>query len=137
MDLDQMRGFLETAREKSFTRAAEKLFLTQPAVSLQVKALEEENYSASFLKKHYEDKWRAEIGFELQMHEALRELFDSLSDEKLEELFDLAVEERIDELMVKYQDTDRPSEFVKELLKNERMLSALEKFLNYDLLAKT
>ena len=35
-------GFLETAREKSFTRAAEKLFLTQPAVSLQVKALEEE-----------------------------------------------------------------------------------------------
>ena len=41
MDLDQLRGFLETAREKSFTRAAEKLFLTQPAVSLQVKALEE------------------------------------------------------------------------------------------------
>jgi flavin-dependent dehydrogenase len=102
-----------------------------------VKALEEENYSASFLKKHYEDKWRAEIGFELQVHEALRELFDSLSDEELEELFDLAVEERIDELMVKYQDTDRPSEFVKELLKNERMLSTLEKFLNYDVLAKT
>jgi DNA-binding transcriptional LysR family regulator len=42
MDLDQMRGFLETAREKSFTRAAAKLFLTQPAVSLQVKALETE-----------------------------------------------------------------------------------------------
>lgn len=42
MDLDQIRGFLETAREKSFTKAAEKLFLTQPAVSLQVKALENE-----------------------------------------------------------------------------------------------
>ncbi|MDA0747761.1 MAG: LysR family transcriptional regulator [bacterium] len=42
MDLSQLRGFLETAREKSFTRAAEKLFLTQPAVSLQIKALEEE-----------------------------------------------------------------------------------------------
>lgn len=42
MDLDQMRGFLETAREKSFTKAAAKLFLTQPAVSLQVKALETE-----------------------------------------------------------------------------------------------
>ena len=37
-----MRGFLETARERSFTKAAEKLFLTQPAVSLQVKALEEQ-----------------------------------------------------------------------------------------------
>jgi geranylgeranyl reductase family protein len=100
-----------------------------------VKALEEENYSQSFLKKHYEDRWRAEIGLELQMHEALRELFDSLSDEELEEFFDLAIEERIDELMVKYQDTDKPSEFVKELLKNERMLSAMEKFLNYDVLA--
>ena len=42
MDIDQMRGFLETAREKSFTKAAGKLFLTQPAVSLQVKALETE-----------------------------------------------------------------------------------------------
>jgi DNA-binding transcriptional LysR family regulator len=42
VELDQLRGFLETARERSFTRAAEKLFLTQPAVSLQVKALEEE-----------------------------------------------------------------------------------------------
>ena len=42
MDLDQLRGFLETARQKSFTRAAERLFLTQPAISLQVKALETE-----------------------------------------------------------------------------------------------
>ncbi len=42
MDLDQLRGFFETARHKSFTRAAEKLFLTQPAISLQVKALETE-----------------------------------------------------------------------------------------------
>jgi geranylgeranyl reductase family protein len=101
-----------------------------------VKALEEENYSAPFLRKHYEDRWRAEIGFELQVHESLRELFDSLSDEELEELFDLAIEERIDELMGKYQDTDKPSEFVKELLKNERMLTAVEKFLNYDVLAR-
>ena len=42
LDLDQLRGFFETAREKSFTRAVKKLLLTQPAVSLQVKALEEE-----------------------------------------------------------------------------------------------
>ena len=42
MELDQLRGFLETAREKSFTRAAEKLFRTQPAVSLQIKSLETE-----------------------------------------------------------------------------------------------
>jgi len=42
MDLYQLRGFYEIARERSFTRAAEKLFLTQPAISLQIKALEGE-----------------------------------------------------------------------------------------------
>ena len=42
MEVDQLKGFLETAREKSFTRAAEKLFRTQPAVSLQIKSLETE-----------------------------------------------------------------------------------------------
>lgn len=42
MEFEQLRGFLETAREKSFTRAAEKLFRTQPAVSLQIKGLETE-----------------------------------------------------------------------------------------------
>lgn len=42
MEFEQLRGFLETARERSFTRAAEKLFRTQPAVSLQIKRLETE-----------------------------------------------------------------------------------------------
>ena len=42
MDIEQMRGLVEVARERSFTKAAGKLFLTQPAVSLQIKALEEE-----------------------------------------------------------------------------------------------
>ena len=42
MDLYQLRGFYEIVREQSFTRAAEKLFLTQPAISLQVKRLEGE-----------------------------------------------------------------------------------------------
>ncbi|MDA0336567.1 MAG: LysR family transcriptional regulator [bacterium] len=42
MELQQLRGFYEVAREGSFTRAAARLFLTQPAISQQVKALEEE-----------------------------------------------------------------------------------------------
>lgn len=42
MDLHQLRGFYEIVRDQSFTRAANKLFLTQPAISLQVKALERE-----------------------------------------------------------------------------------------------
>ena len=42
MDFNQLRGFLAVAQEGSFTKAAEQLFLTQPALSLQIKALEEE-----------------------------------------------------------------------------------------------
>ncbi len=42
MDLYQLRSFYEIVREQSFTRAADKLFLTQPALSLQIKALESE-----------------------------------------------------------------------------------------------
>ena len=42
MELHQLRSFIEVAQEGSFTRAAEKLYLTQPALSLQIKALETE-----------------------------------------------------------------------------------------------
>ena len=42
MDFDQLEIFLEVARLSSFSRAAEKRFRTQPAVSSQIRALEEE-----------------------------------------------------------------------------------------------
>ena len=42
MDLGQLETFLVVAREKSFSRAAERLYRTQPAVSLSLKRLEEE-----------------------------------------------------------------------------------------------
>lgn len=42
MELHQLRGFHEIARQGSFTKAADRLFLTQPAISLQLKALEDE-----------------------------------------------------------------------------------------------
>jgi DNA-binding transcriptional LysR family regulator len=42
MNLDLLRSFREVARTRSFTAAAKNLFLTQPAVSQQVKALETE-----------------------------------------------------------------------------------------------
>lgn len=40
--LQQLRGFIHAARTKSISRAAEKLSLSQPSVSLQIKALEQE-----------------------------------------------------------------------------------------------
>src|SRR5271165_6936182 len=42
MDFDQLETFLEVARHASFSRAAEKRFRTQPAISSQIRGLEEE-----------------------------------------------------------------------------------------------
>lgn len=42
MDFDQLQTFLEVARLSSFSRAAEKRFRTQPAISSQIRGLEEE-----------------------------------------------------------------------------------------------
>ncbi|MGA8867509.1 MAG: LysR family transcriptional regulator [Candidatus Sulfotelmatobacter sp.] len=42
MDFDQLETFLQVARHASFSRAAEKRFRTQPAISSQIRAVEEE-----------------------------------------------------------------------------------------------
>jgi LysR family transcriptional regulator, low CO2-responsive transcriptional regulator len=42
MELFQLRSFLRVAEEGSFTRAAEELYVTQPAVTQHVRALERE-----------------------------------------------------------------------------------------------
>jgi len=42
MDFDQLETFLEVARLSSFSRAAERRFRTQPAISAQIRALEDE-----------------------------------------------------------------------------------------------
>ncbi len=42
MDFDQLEIFLEVARLASFSRAAEKRFRTQPAISSQIRVLEDE-----------------------------------------------------------------------------------------------
>lgn len=42
MDFENLRTFLEVSRLKSFSRAAEKLLRTQPAISAQIRTLEQE-----------------------------------------------------------------------------------------------
>src|SRR6201988_583399 len=42
MDFDQLETFLEVARHASFSRAAENVFRTQPAISSQIRGIEEE-----------------------------------------------------------------------------------------------
>src|SRR5580658_9710969 len=42
MDFEQLRTFQQVCRLKSFSRAAEKLGVTQPAISAQIRSLEKE-----------------------------------------------------------------------------------------------
>lgn len=51
MELDQLRYFLRIAETKSFTRAAELLFVSQPALSRSVQKLEEELGVPLFVRK--------------------------------------------------------------------------------------
>jgi DNA-binding transcriptional LysR family regulator len=48
MDLDQLHTFLEIVRLKSFSKAAETCFRTQPAISAQVRQLEQELNASLF-----------------------------------------------------------------------------------------
>lgn len=50
--LDLLRGFEAAARNLSFTKAAEELFVTQSAVSRQVKAIEDHLGVALFVRRH-------------------------------------------------------------------------------------
>ncbi len=51
MNLNQLRVFYFVALEKNITRAAERLFVTQPAVTMQIRAMEEQ-LSLKLFKRH-------------------------------------------------------------------------------------
>src|ERR1039458_8423415 len=48
MDFDQLHTFLEIVRLKSFSKAAQTCYRTQPAISAQVRQLEQELRAALF-----------------------------------------------------------------------------------------
>jgi DNA-binding transcriptional LysR family regulator len=67
--LDLLRGFEASARHASFTKAADELFLTQSAVSRQIKALEEQLGVELFRRNNRS----------LELSEAGRTLFETVS----------------------------------------------------------
>lgn len=51
MELRSLRYFVEVVKQKSFTGAAEKMFVTQPTISKMVKSLEDEIGSPLLLRE--------------------------------------------------------------------------------------
>ena len=51
MDLNLLKTFYEVAKQLSFTKASKKLYITQPAVTSQIKALEESFGGITLFKK--------------------------------------------------------------------------------------
>lgn len=50
MNFQQLKYALTLAQEKSFTKASEKLYITQPTLSFQIKALEDELNTPLFIR---------------------------------------------------------------------------------------
>ena len=50
MDFKQLRSFVTVVELGSFTRAAERLYTSQPTVSAHIRALEEELHERLFLR---------------------------------------------------------------------------------------
>lgn len=75
LSLDLLRGFRAAAKHLSFTRAAEELFLTQPAISREIKTLEDQLGRPLFRR----------VNRNLELTPAGRELFE-IADVTLSQL---------------------------------------------------
>ena len=64
MNLSQLRAFDAVVRTGSFTAAAERLFVSQPAVTNHVKALEA-YYAVSLFQRHGRGVEPTELGLKL------------------------------------------------------------------------
>ncbi len=84
MEFDQVKGFYFVAKLGSFTAAASRLYLTQPAISLQVKALEKEIGERLFDR----------VGRKIRLTPAGRAIFSEAEDlvGKLDEIQHIAAE---------------------------------------------
>lgn len=81
MEIRVLRYFLETAREENMTRAAERLFISQPTMSKQLKELERELGVKLFKRSNYNIKL-TEAG--MLLRERAEDIL-SLVDKTLEE----------------------------------------------------
>ena len=100
METERLNAFLAVVREKNFTRAAEKLFRTQPAISQSIRLLEEDLGEPLFLRLG-----RSAVLTEAGkiLHEHVSEAFESLAQAR--HRIDALKELREGELTISASDT--------------------------------
>lgn len=81
MDIKTLRYFLAVAREENMTRAAETLHVTQPTLSKQLKALEEELGKALFIRHAFSIELTDEGHLLRKRAEDLVEMADKIASE--------------------------------------------------------
>lgn len=85
MNLIQLEYFLMAAREKNFTSAAKKLYVSQPALSKQIALLEEQLQTKLFYREHRQVRltYPGEILYEelTQVSQALQHAVDRVREE--------------------------------------------------------
>ncbi len=79
--LQQLRGFYYAAREKSISRAAERMSLSQPSVSLQIQALERELHAKLFERRGPRIDLTPDGQILLKLAQPLVEGIDALEDD--------------------------------------------------------
>ena len=110
MEIRVLRYFLETAREENMTRAAERLFISQPTMSKQLKELEQELGTKLFIRSNYSIKL-TEAG--MLLRERAEDIL-SLVD-KTEAEFKSLEEQNIGDIYVGAPETDSMSLFAEAI----------------------
>ena len=81
MDLRALRYFLAVAREENMTKAAQILHVTQPTLSKQIKALEEELGKTLFLRHAFHMELTEEGRLLRKRAEDLLDMADKITNE--------------------------------------------------------
>ncbi|MCT8138230.1 LysR family transcriptional regulator [Anaerobacillus sp. CMMVII] len=81
MEIRQLQCFFETAKSNSFTKAAEKLYIAQPAVSMAIKKLEKE-LGITLFHRHDRAVRLTVEGERFLIH--VQKIFDQLEEARLE-----------------------------------------------------
>ncbi len=104
------------------------LTCAQIAGEIASRAVKESILSERFLK-HYEERWKQKVGFDLRAMLFARKLLNRLSDSEIDRLFATATRLRLDETLVRAKDVDFQGKELTRLAKSPSALVTLAYFL--------